>query len=296
MANPIPAPGALPPATQPFTGNIPNYNDPNWGYSGVSVPIRGYQRTVVGGGSGGGYGGGYGGGAAMPQYGLAPGSPGFQATQGAYDQQMQAAQQALARLAPGMFLGSGYGGGLGSAAMQRYMSPGGFDPAALAAQRSMLGTQAAGALASNQRLMQERASASGFGDSMGLIDAQSRAQAQNAADLQNALNALMMENERAKLQQSQTAGSLLSGLAGAEADYGRAYAQSQMERQFPVIPGVTPGSTSGIQGAQPVGGAGGYWSQSGRYMSGSVPYDPFANSGRSTPGGYTPQAPRIYSW
>lgn len=286
-----PAPGALPPATQPYMPvfNVPNVNDPNWGYSNVPVPIRGYQRTVVGGG--GGYGGGYG---AMPQYGMYPGSPGFEATAGSYQQSQQAAQDALNRLAPRQFLGSAYGGAAGNAAMQRYASPTGFDPRALEAQRAMLSTQAAGARASNERMMQQRAAASGFGDSMGLIDAQSRAQAQNAADLQTAMNQLWMENERAKLQQSQTAASLLSGLAGAEADYGRAYAQSQMSRQFPVIPGVTPSAT-GIQGAQPVN-TGGYWSQGGRYMPGPVPYDPFANSGRTTPGGYTPQAPRIYSW
>lgn len=288
MANPIPAPGALPPPTQPWTAPIADAPAPSTYYTGGNPWSTGYSGTgrAVG-GSGGGMGG---------SYGLMPGSPGFQATQAAYNAQNQAFDLGQQRLASGQFLGGAMGGSLGNQAMTRYLNTPGFSEQALAAQRAMLGQMAAGSMANNLRTIQERAQASGFGDSMGSIDAQSRARAQSASDLQNALNALMMENERARMQREATSAGLLGSLAGAEADFGKAAAMAQFNRQFPVIPGITGGgqqsaytSPYGIAGGvQPTGG---YWTQGGKYMAGQqVPYDPFRPQMPQT-AGYTPQAP-----
>lgn len=273
------------PAPQPLSYTA-GTGQGHWGYTGteggVGTPTGGSWST----------GGGYG----TPGFGMQPGSPGFNATAGAYEQSQQAAQDALNRLAPGQFLGGGYGGVLGNAAMGRYTNAEGFDPAALQQQRQMLTSGFAGARENNLRTIDERARASGFGDSMGVVDAQSRARAQSAQDLNNALNQLMFQNEQAKLQQQGTAAGLLGNLAGAESNYGTAYALAQMNRQYPVIPGVTPGPSGSYGGYGQPSQSGGYWNQSGRYMPGEMPYDPFVPPGTGnnygTQGGWSPQQPR----
>lgn len=271
-------------------GGIGGYGAPNSQYSTGSSWNTGYGGTgykgsnqQLGGGGG---------------YGFPPGSPGWMASAGAYEQSQQAAQDALARLAPGQFLGGGYGGALGNMAMQRYQQTPGFDPAAMAAQRTMLTSQEAGSRENMLRTMNERAQASGFGDSMNLVDAEARARAGSAANLSNSLNQLEWMNQQARMQREATSAGLLGNLAGAESGYGLAYAASQMNRQFPAIPGVTPGP--GGQGGyasygQPQGG--GYWSQQGRYMPGQQPYDPMLGGygqgdPRGTSGGWSPQQPR----
>ena len=278
-------PSPPPPAYQP-PGYTAGTGQGHWGYTGTDGGVG----TQTGGGGGGGWSSGGG-------FGFAPGSPGFQATAGAYEQSQQAAQDALNRLAPGQFLGGGYGGALGNMAMQRYQDTPGFDPAAMQAQRAMLTSQEAGSRENMLRTMNERAQASGFGDSMNLIDAEQRARSQSAQNLSSGLNQLEWMNQQARMQRESTSAGLLGNLAGAEAGYGTAYALAQMNRQFPAIPGVTPGpGGQGGYGGQPISG-GGYYNQGGQYQPGNVPYDPYTggygqNDNRGTAGNWSPQQPR----
>lgn len=271
--------GGYGPQGSPSSGGGGSYNV---GYGGT----QGGVGTQTGGGgwsSGGGF-------------GFAPGSPGFNATAGAYEQSQQAAQDALNRLAPGQFLGGGYGGALGNMAMERYQNTPGFDPAAMAAQRAMLTSQEAGSRENMLRTMNERAQASGFGDSMNLIDAEQRARSQSAGNLSSGLNQLEWMNQQARMQREATSAGMLGNLANAESGYGLAYAASQMNRQFPAIPGITPspgGNPAG--GGVPTYGNGGQpaYGQSGQYMPQGYGYDPFTpqQTGSGAPTGYNPQQP-----
>lgn len=276
--------------------SIDNPTPPNTGRAGrhpVSAGnpwYTGYPGTegAVGGGGYGAQGG--------TSFGFPIGSPQWAASKAAYDQMMAAAERSGQRLAPGQFLGGGMGGPLGNAAMGNYTDPYGFDPQALAGQQAMIRDSFAGQQANAVRNIEQSAAAKGFGDSMGVIDAGARARAQANQGQNQALNQLMFENERAKLAQSGTAAGLLGSLAGAEADYGLAYAASQMNRQFPAIPGIT--GTYGQQGGY--GGQGGYgspqgnwWNQQGQHQTGPMPYDPYTppTTGSGAPTGYNPQQP-----
>lgn len=296
MANPwdpvpeAPTPRPTPPPPVPPAGATapvaPWTPPPSTGGSSEGWYPVGYGGTQGGTHTGGGWSSG-------GSFGFPIGSPQWQASAGAYQQSQEAAQDALNRLAPGQFLGGGYGGALGNMAMSRYQSTPGFDPAAMAAQRTMLTSQEAGSRENMLRTINERARASGFGDSMNVIDAEQRARAQSAANLSNSLNQLEWMNQQARMQREGISAGLLGNLAGAEAGYGTAYALAQMNRQFPAIPGVTPGPTGGY-GGTPIGSGGApAWSQTGQYMPGGYGYDPFTppTTGSGAPTGYSPQQP-----
>lgn len=181
-------------------------------------------------------------------FGFQPGSPGFQATQGAYQQSEAARQDALKKLSTLYSTGP-----VGSAAQGRYMNPSGFDPRALELQRTMAAELEAGSR--GNALMRNRAAltAKGFGDSASLEDAQARIRTGSAANLNSEYSRLFIENERAKQQEMQSAAQVLMQLYGLDAQTAMLYAQLQSNYTAPVIPGVTPGPN----GAPPSAGPGG---------------------------------------
>jgi hypothetical protein len=289
-----PEPPSAPPGA---TDDVPEWQPPTTDSGQPSGGTQGGWFPVGYGGTDGGVGTPTGGGgwSSGGSFGFPPGSPQWQAAAGAYEQSQQAAQDALKRLAPGQFLGGGYGGALGNMAMDRYKNTPGFDPAAMQAQRTALTSQEAGSRENMLRTMNERAQASGFGDSMNLVDAEQRARSQSAQNLSSGLNQLEWMNQQARMQREATSAGLLGNLANAESGYGLAYAASQMGRQFPAIPGVTPGpGGQGGYGGTPIGSGGQpAWSQSGQYMPGGYGYDPYTppTTGSGAPTGYSPQQP-----
>jgi hypothetical protein len=190
-------------------------------------------------------------------FGFQPGSPGFQATAGAYDATEKARQDALKKLSTLFSTGP-----VGMAAESRYMNPQGFDPRALEMQRRMAAELEAGsrgnALMRNEAAMH----AKGFGNSASAVDSQSRIRTDSAANLNDQYSKLFIANEMAKQQEVQSAAQVLMSLYGLDAQTAMMYAQMQANYTAPVIPGVTPGpggapAGAGGHGTPPSPGA--YW-------------------------------------
>jgi hypothetical protein len=177
-----------------------------------------------------------------------------------------AANKAFDRLGGGQFLG----GTLGQGAQSRYLNPTGFDPAALEAMKSELAQMWAGNRAAGISALNEQANARGVDPgSMGLMRGESQVRNMSTQGLTSDIRNLLMENERAKLQQSGTAAGLSGQLAALEAAMNQSYASGQLGRQFPVAPGL--GDESG----------------NGGYMF----IDPATGAvGAAPPGGWTPEA------
>lgn len=222
--------------------------------------------------------------------GMPIGSPGWQAVTGAAGQADQSFQQGLGRLAPGQYTG----GQFGSFLQNQFGGGLGMDPRALEQQRRMAAEMEAGSRENALLRMGQQAAASGFGNSMGLVDAQARLRSGSAANLQNTYDQLFIQQELMKQQQKQAAAQMYAQLMGLEAGQQGQAAQMLAGRQFPAIPGMQyPGQQGGGQtGAQPVQMPG--WSQSGQYMPGGTGYDPFYSGGGVGAGqgtGYSAQNP-----
>lgn len=178
-----------------------------------------------------------------------PGPSGADAWRWAFEQSQNAAEQGLGRLQGGQFLG----GRLGQSAQQGFMNPQGFDPAALEAMKAELAQMHAGSRENALRNMAAQANASGFGDSMGAIRAASDIRNRSTQGLTSDIRALMMEAERAKMQEKGISASLAGQLAALEAAMNEAYARGQLGRQFPAIPGI------GEEGSGNAGGSRYQW-------------------------------------
>lgn len=254
------------PLQGPPVGNVPTWTAPP--PSGGSQPwfSVGYPGTVNN----------------KPQAPRAPwgggmpiGSPGWLAVTGAAGQADQSFQQGLGRLAPGQYTGGQFGqflqgqfgGGLG------------MDPRALEAQRRMAAEMEAGSRQNALTRMGQQAAASGFGDSVGLMDAQGRLRTQSAANLQNTYDQLFIQQQLMQQQQKQAAAQLYSQLMGLEAGQQGMAAQLLANRQFPAIPGYGP------QGAQTTTQPSGGGSAGGSWQTGPLGYGMWVPTG-SQPTGY----------
>ena len=197
------------------------------------------------------------GGPVNTSFGFQPGSPGFQATQGAYLATEAARQDALKKLSTMFSTGP-----VGMAAENRYMNPQGFDPRALETQRTMAAELEAGSRGNALMRNEAALTAKGFGNSASLADSQSRIRTQSAANLNNEYSRLFIANEMAKQKEVADAAQVLMHLYGLDAQTAMLYAQMQANYTAPVIPGVTPGpggapAGTGGPGAPPAPGA--YW-------------------------------------
>ncbi len=165
----------------------------------------------------------------------------------------------------------------------------GMDPAALEKQRRMAAEMEAGSRENGLLRMQQSASAKGFGNSMGLVDAEGRLRAGSAANLQNTYDRLFVQEQMMNQQAKQAAAQIYAQMQGLEAGNQGLAAQLMVGRSFPAIPGYTPPPEGGAYEGNSTPG----WSQSGRYMPGGVGYDPFAPpvTGSGAPTGYSPQQP-----
>lgn len=156
-----------------------------------------------------------------------------------------AAQAALARLAAGQFAG----GDVGQTAASRYMNPRGFGPEALAKQQRMAADNEAGSRENALESMKQAAYASGFGESMGLLDSMGNVRLRSASNLRDEQDRLFVENEKAKLAQEAQSGDLIARLLALEGEMNQSYADFQGRRKFPIAPSGTAGG--GAPGALP---------------------------------------------
>ena len=181
-------------------------------------------------------------------------------------------QKAVQLLSGQNFANSNFGQQL----MQMFQNPQGLDPKALQLHRNMLADSEAGRRTHNLDRLRENATAGGFGESMGLLDAENRVRAESQGNLQRGYNDLFLANEDRKRQVQFQAASLFQQLFGLDAQRAGQLAQLWFSKVESAIPGYSPG---GQQGGQ----QGGY---------GGQPYDPFAPQGK----GYNPQQPYNYRW
>lgn len=246
-------------------------------------PQGGYWTTGYGGASPGG-----GGGSVTLPGGFPPGSPGWEALAGQQGRIDRNFGQAAALLGKN-FAGSTFGQGL----QGMWSNPQGWDPRALEMQRTMLAENEAGSRENALRQLEGRATAGGFGDSMGLNDALSRTRTTSAGNLQRGYNDLFMAEQDRKNANRFQAAQLLMNLYGMDAQQAQRLAELYANKQETAIPGMKNGQPgTGTQGAQPVGG--GWWNQQGQYQQQPRPYDPYYQGGGPGTGqgvGYTPQTP-----
>lgn len=170
-------------------------------------------------------------------FGSTPGSPMWQATAGAYQAKNDDYEKALAALRAGQFMPAGLPG----AAMNMFTNPRGFDPIALRNRMAALADTEAGSRMNNLQQLENAASARGFRNSVGALDAAARVRAGSAANLMRSQNEVFYEGERAKLAQQGIAGGILGGLSAQEAAMLRALAEANMDRPRDVIPGISQG-------------------------------------------------------
>lgn len=171
------------------------------------------------------------------QFGFPQGSPGFNATAGAYQQSQAAREAGLAAL-----MGSRVSNNPAyQAALNRYLNPYGMNPAALQAQNRMAAETEAGSRGNALMRMEQSANAKGFGNSMGLIDAQGRLRAQSAANLNDTQAKLFIQDQIMAMQREGMSADLIGRLLGMDAQQVMAYAQMQANYAAPVIPGISQG-------------------------------------------------------
>lgn len=169
----------------------------------------------------------------------------------AFEQAQEAAEKGLARLGPGQFLG----GTLGQGAQSNYLNPQGFSDEAMEAMKAELAQMHAGSRANSLRAMRNEAQARGVSGSMGELRGLADVRNRSTQALTSDVRQLLMERERAKLQQSSTAAQLAGQLAALEAAMNQAYATGQLSRQFPAIPGMgEEGGGGGYQWIDPTSG------------------------------------------
>jgi hypothetical protein len=177
------------------------------------------------------------GGGVNTGFGFPPGSPGFAATQGAYQQSQAAREAGLAALLGNRMTGNpAY-----QSALNRYLNPYGMDPRALQQQMRMAADTEAGSRGNALMRMEQSANAKGFGNSMGLIDAQGRLRAQSAANLNDTQAKLFIQDQIMAMQREGMSADLIGRLLGIDAQTVMAYAQMQGNYAAPVIPGISQG-------------------------------------------------------
>lgn len=236
--------------------SIPDMSGFGGGYSGVIPPSHkaGGHYGPPGNAGNTAYGGGnWQSGIGIPVGGPAGGGQDpLEAWRWAFGMSQDAAKAGLDRLAPGQFLG----GTLGQGAQSSYLNPQGFDPAAVEAMKAELAQMWAGHKANSLGRFGEQAAASGFGDSMGRLRGESDIRNRSTQGLTTDIRNLMMERERSKLQEKAISAGLAGDLARLEAMMNTAYAQGQLGREFPVIPGLGEegGASGGYQWIDPATG------------------------------------------
>jgi hypothetical protein len=176
----------------------------------------------------------------------AAGNPEYDAWARTLQASQQAANSGLGRVSSSFTQGP-----IGQGAQQLAFNPQGFSPEAMEAQRSRAAQNQAGAKKSQIENFRAQAATSGFGGGPEQARLEAQIGAMSAQELQNAYTELDWLNEQAKLQQQGIFAPVLANMAGLDQGQNIAYLQAQMGRQFPAIPGMTPGG-------QATGGAGGY--------------------------------------
>ena len=174
------------------------------------------------------------------------------ALKGAYDQSQASYDQALKALGNSFSQGP-WGQGL----QNMFNNPQGISDAAYNGYLRMIRDREAGSRGNALEALQNQASATGFGNSMGLLDAGARLRAQSASNLNDAELQLLMQREQAKLGQQSMAGGLLGQLYGIDAGQQQSLAQLLANRNFTAFapqqqyqgtPGVPYGSPWSLPG------------------------------------------------
>lgn len=192
---------------------------------------------------------------------------------GAYQMAQGAINNGLATIQPGRFVGSSFGQGL----MSRFAGNApGISPDVLAAQRRQVSRQAAQTESGNLQALRQSAASGGFNFSRGLGKAETDVRAQSADTVQQSMDRFLIASEEQKRQQEGESLAALMQLYGIEGGLAAQYANIQAQRQFPVIPGVTPPGTmpGGGYGGGSYGsayGAGGGGSYTGACPPGYIP-------------------------
>lgn len=179
-----------------------------FGVGGTGQPYTSGVGVPIGGGSGGtsGWGG---------------------ALMDAYNQSQQSYDQGLKALGNSFSQGP-FGQGLAN----MFNNPQGMSPEAYAGYLRQIRDREAGSRANALESLQNAGVASGFGNSMGLLDAGSRLRTQSAANLNDAELALLMASEQMKQGNRSMSGGLLAQLMGLDAAQMQALAQGYMNRPF----------------------------------------------------------------
>lgn len=212
----------------------------------------------------------------------------WDAYRAANQQSQNAAEQGLAALMGGMSVNTPFG----QYATNQFMNPQGLPPHLLQQQQRMMADTFAGSRENALMRSQQGARASGFGDSLGAQRMQDMIRSQSASDLNNAQMQLAIQDAMMARQSQMGFGGLAAQLYGIDAGLRGQYAQGQLGRQFPVIPGQTGPGGPGGQSQTPWQSPG--WSQSGQWMPQGVGADPFYGGGGPGTGqgtGYTAQNP-----
>lgn len=169
----------------------------------------------------------------------------YKQSQGSYDQALKA-------------LGNSFSQGpWGQGLQNMFNNPTGISDAAYNGYLRMIRDREAGSRGNALEALQNQASATGFGNSMGLLDAGARLRAQSASNLNDAELQLLMQREQAKLGQQSMAGGLLGQLYGIDAGQQQSLAQLLANRNFTAFapqqqyqgtPGVPYGSPWSLPG------------------------------------------------
>lgn len=175
------------------------------------------------------------------------------ALKGAYDQSQASYDQGLKALGNSFSQGP-WGQGL----QNMFNNPTGISDAAYNGYLRMIRDREAGSRGNALESLQNAGSASGFGNSMGMLDAAGRIRSQSASNLNDAELQLLMQREQAKLGQQSMSGGILSQLYGLDAAQQQSLAQLLANRQFTAfapgqqgsggIPGVPQGSPWSLPG------------------------------------------------
>jgi len=242
---------AMPPVGAPST---PQWGSVYYGASPTSDPQYAWQQKMLGTmGAGnpfgvGGTGTPYTSGVGVPVGG--GGNSGWgQALQDAYRQSQQSYDQGLKQLGSSFSQGP-FGQGLAN----MFSNPQGMDPAAYAGYLRQIRDREAGSRGNALEALQNAGFASGFGNSMGLLDAGARIRTQSAANLNDAELALLQASEQMKQGRQGMSGGLLAQLMGLDAAQMQALAQGYMNRPFQAFaPTQQPWSGGGTGYGPPPG-------------------------------------------
>lgn len=167
-----------------------------------------------------------------------------EALKGAYNQSQQSYDQALKALGNSFSQGP-FGQGL----QNIFANPQGISDQAYNGYLRMIRDREAGSRGNALEALQNAGAASGFGNSMGLLDAGARLRAQSASNLNDAELQLLMQREQAKLGQQGMAGGLLAQLMNMDANQAQSLAQLLANRSYQAF-APTPAPWQGVGGGQ----------------------------------------------